>query len=525
MRNKSVNSLFDLIHSLSKAEKSYFKKNRTGVRNNDNVYVKLFDVIDKMTEYDEQKVLLKMKGQNIKQLPSIKKYLYNLVTNSLVNFYREDNIEKIIDRDIEKANILFAKLLFKDAHKLLVKAKELAYSYECYEAARRIVRYQSDYLIHLSDSSDLEDNLKELYDEQIQLNELINNEAKYKYYFDSLTLAFQSRNKRVVRKELLGTINKIMKAPALASADLALTTYGKINFYRMKYTYHSIKGEFGKGYTVIMKALALFKENEHLQKVHIQELLGVYNGVLASTRILVKDEELMSAIEDLKIIGKTVGRENDEQLEIYSKMSVYQNLTIYYLVSVEHDKVDVLMPELVEFLEKNMHKVRFDKLVSLIFNISEYYFNDEQYNESLYWWNKLLLLLSKNQLKNVYDVCKMYVLICHYELNTITLDSVIRTTKTYFDKQKEEHLAEKAIIRSIKKRSKFGMTKEEKIKEYKSLKKELAEAKVFSDENHILLDLYSNRLEHIIEGISMKELHKRMFEANKSKLAEGIHYY
>lgn len=525
MRNKSINSLHDLIKSLNKAEKSYFKKNRTGVRNNDNVYVKLFDVIDKMDEYDEKKVIVKMKGHNIKQLPSVKKYLYNLIMNSLVAFYKEDNIDKIIDRDIEKANILFAKLLFKDAHKLLVKAKELAYKYERYVSANKIVHLQSDYLIYISERSNLDESLKELYDEQQQLNELINNEAKYKYYFDSLTLTFQSRDKRMTKKELFSTIDKMLKAPALASHELALTTMGKVFYYRMLYTYFSIKGELGKGYTVINKALALFKENPHLMEVHIKELLSVYNGVLATTRGLVKEDEMLAAIKDLKVIHETVGRPNDERLVIYSKMAVYQNLIIYYLVSVEHDKVKEMMPEVVEFLERDMHKVRFDKLVSLMFNIAEFYFNDEQYDESLYWWSKLSIVLSKNQLSNILDVCKVYMLICHYELKTITLDSVIRTTLAYFEKQKEPHLAEKAIIKSVKRRSKMGFDKEKILEDFKGLKKELAEIKVFGDENHILLDLYSNRLEHITQGITMVELHKRMFEANKSKLAKGIHYY
>ena len=66
MPNRSTDALFQLIHSLQKAEKRnfklYIKRNSS---NDDLKIIHLFDALDKMAEYDEAVLL--------KKLPTIKK--------------------------------------------------------------------------------------------------------------------------------------------------------------------------------------------------------------------------------------------------------------------------------------------------------------------------------------------------------------------------------------------------------------------------------------------------------------------
>ncbi len=57
MSNKASNSLHELIKSLNKSEKRYFKvfSSRHTI-GEENSYIKLFDFIDKMDEYDEEEL-------------------------------------------------------------------------------------------------------------------------------------------------------------------------------------------------------------------------------------------------------------------------------------------------------------------------------------------------------------------------------------------------------------------------------------------------------------------------------------
>ncbi|MCT4560919.1 MAG: hypothetical protein N4A41_06035 [Crocinitomicaceae bacterium] len=63
MSTKSSESIFELIRSLTKSEKRYFKlhasRHTIGEENN---YVTLFDYIDKQAAYDEAKLFQDFKG-------------------------------------------------------------------------------------------------------------------------------------------------------------------------------------------------------------------------------------------------------------------------------------------------------------------------------------------------------------------------------------------------------------------------------------------------------------------------------
>ena len=91
MAKKPSADLFHLIKSLSRNEKGYFKKyvSRHTLKGENN-YVRLFDAIDRQKTYDEDKLL--RKESYIRQLPLLKNYLYQMILESLENFYSKSRI-------------------------------------------------------------------------------------------------------------------------------------------------------------------------------------------------------------------------------------------------------------------------------------------------------------------------------------------------------------------------------------------------------------------------------------------------
>src|SRR5688500_917044 len=84
MANKLSDMLFQLIHSLEKAEKRHFKLYITRSSSNENLkVVQLFDVLDKMKDYDEKLVLKKLPEVKKEQLSNLKAHLYKQVLASL----------------------------------------------------------------------------------------------------------------------------------------------------------------------------------------------------------------------------------------------------------------------------------------------------------------------------------------------------------------------------------------------------------------------------------------------------------
>jgi len=98
----NVPACYELIQSLDKAEKIHFKRYLSYESGKgETVYLRLFNELDKMTDYDEAKLERKFKGEKfMKHLAVSLNYLYGLLLNSLVNFHakKDDRLKAQIKR-------------------------------------------------------------------------------------------------------------------------------------------------------------------------------------------------------------------------------------------------------------------------------------------------------------------------------------------------------------------------------------------------------------------------------------------
>ena len=132
MSNTVSDHLHQLIKSLSKAEKRYFKiyskRHTIGDKNN---YLLLFDAIEKQTDYNEDAVLKKFKNEAfINRFSITKTRLYDHVLKSLDAFHSNSSVNAQLKRQIHYAEILYKKSLYKQSSKQLKSAKKIAYKYE-----------------------------------------------------------------------------------------------------------------------------------------------------------------------------------------------------------------------------------------------------------------------------------------------------------------------------------------------------------------------------------------------------------
>src|SRR5262245_2997429 len=130
MPNRSADTLFQLITSLEKSEKRNFK---LCVNTNSSVshlkFLKVFDAMDSMKEYDEALLLKKNKDIKKQQLSNIKAHLYKQILTSLRLISDENNIDIQLHEQMAHARILFNKGLYLQSLKVLDKMKETAKTY------------------------------------------------------------------------------------------------------------------------------------------------------------------------------------------------------------------------------------------------------------------------------------------------------------------------------------------------------------------------------------------------------------
>lgn len=120
-------NLYQLIKSLTKSEKGYFKKYATfHIRSTDGSnYIKIFNAIDAQSTYSEQKLINKFKYERfINQFAVAKNYLYNIILESLEAYHHSGAME--LRGLLNRIEILTDKGLYTHAKKLLKKARRMA---------------------------------------------------------------------------------------------------------------------------------------------------------------------------------------------------------------------------------------------------------------------------------------------------------------------------------------------------------------------------------------------------------------
>lgn len=142
MTNAHKDALFVLVKSLSKSEKRQFKLyvGRLGV-NTDAKFLALFNLLDKMRNYDEA-VILDSGIVKKTQLSNLKAHLYKQVLVSLRLNPVNQNIRVQIREQLDFATILYQKGLYKQSLKILDKVKSVAIENEEKNIAYEIVELE-----------------------------------------------------------------------------------------------------------------------------------------------------------------------------------------------------------------------------------------------------------------------------------------------------------------------------------------------------------------------------------------------
>ena len=117
-------SVYDLIRSMSKAEKRNFKLYATRLSGNQEAkFISLFDCMDALDEYDETKILQRCPIKK-EQLPNMKAHLYKQILVSIRLLDAQRTVPIQLREQIDFARILYDKGLFRQSTKILEKAKE-----------------------------------------------------------------------------------------------------------------------------------------------------------------------------------------------------------------------------------------------------------------------------------------------------------------------------------------------------------------------------------------------------------------
>lgn len=450
--------LFQLIHSLSKQEKRYFKLHATRhVIGKENKYVQLFDAIEKQNHYDEGKIKRKFKGQAItNQLHVAKNYLYHLILNSLRN-YHEANLEDKFYTWMRNAQLLFDKGLYKQSEKSLNKAKKSAIENERFLQMLEIYRWEHQIAHSRNDFNRLDEYTQKGIQEEFEVL------AKYQNF-----LEFQALNDRVfipywkkgaIRSEKEKTaLKRLFQKPIFQKPENANSFRARYFYFNARFSSHLFLGELNESYQCIRQMVQMF---EALDPKKVKgKLIRYYSSALINLAIvqhrLHKFDEILQTLQQLRQVP-TESPEQKRRLLIRS-FNLEINL---YLHTGQFSSGVQQIKELEPVFEKYQQEINKQQRIGTYYNLAYLYFGAANYDRALDWINALLQDPAIKTRADIHCFGRILNLIIHYELgNDQLLEYIVKSTYRFLSNRKRLFKVEAVMLKLIRRYPKWITTKE-----------------------------------------------------------------
>jgi len=478
------NDLFDLIKSLNSSEKKFLTTQLSSASGSENIYLELYNVIDRQKEYDEQKIKKQFsKTLDARSFPVIKGRLFHLILDTLRAYCADDLPDFTVRQMIEKAIILNEKKLTDAAWKLIRKAKHEALSNELFpevlralEKERKIIQFQD---IEVYEKL-IQDNLTE---EKI-IVEKHNNLTEYAQ-LDSKMFAIYKRNLIVRNKEEVAFFKKLLQHPLLQNESSALSFLAKYYFYQLKSSCCYCLGDMEKSYEYAQKLIAMY-ETEQMLSHRVGMYMHSLQQMTNMQGSLGKLADLMQTIRKIRDIAKTFPQFTKSIPPHFPfKFSVVAETDLYSRIA-DYETGVAQIPRIESELKKFGYALPKNERYVVYYNITLLFFRAGDYHKALYWINKIL---NENKEEYVFDlICgaRILFLIIHIELgNDDLLQYAAQSTQRYLTTRKRKYKVEsiffdllKIILNTDRKKELIGIYPQ-MLAQFKQLKADPYEAGAF----------------------------------------------
>ncbi len=460
--------LFQLIQAMTPSEKAYFKRHAglhvIGEQNN---YVRLFDVISKQKEYNEEKIKNKFKGEAfVKQLSVAKNYLYNLILKYLESYHHNTKLE--IQSLINSARILLNKALFEQAQKVLDKAHKMAIKQNDYTYIYTINELSISIESRLMGSKQKYDKIYQLLAEQKESLKKLENENQY----HRLVMEMLELNQKfgLARSEgAIKQLDNVLNKTALQDETLPQTLPALRFFYQTHLLYYNTRANI-KVYDYSKKVVELAEKHPKIFKENTATYIKTIYNHLFMCLNLGKLEEFNSFLKKLKNIKSKEFRHKVDIFFYYNNISLFKCLT-----ETNIDKILQLVKQIEKDFPKYEAKMLEEHRMMLFFQISYVLILSELPEKAQYWVDKILALPNLENRNDLNCIARIMDIVTHFERNeTNLLASKIRNTHRFLVKKERFFKIEEAFIRFFRKMERLHHPTQKNMKQsFEELQKDI----------------------------------------------------
>ena len=449
MTTAHKDALFVLVKSLSKSEKRQFKLyvGRLGV-NTDAKFLALFNLLDKMKDYDE-KAILHSGIVKKTQLSNLKAHLYKQILVSLRLNPVNQNIRVQIREQLDFATILYQKGLYKQSLKILDKAKSTAIENEEKNIAYEIVELEKIIETQYITRS-IPDRADELSMQAKRLSELNVITSK----LSNLSLQLYGMMLKVGYVKSDEEIKKVKKyfdehLPEYHMEDLGFRE--KLWLYKAYLWYSFLIQDFLSCYKYSSKWVDLFYENREM--IHLNPVFFLKgNHYLLESLFYVKySSQFKETLEKLEAMVNREEFPKNDNISSLAFLYINSNKLNLHFMEGTFEK-GLYLVKIIEY-GINKHKERIDEHHIMVFyyKIACLYFSIGDNKTCIQYLKKIINNKNLKMREDLMCFARVLSLVAHYEAGMdYHLEVQLKRTYKFLLKMNDLHAVQKEMIKFLR---------------------------------------------------------------------------
>jgi hypothetical protein len=461
--------LFELVKSLSKSEKRYFKLFCRQYNSGSN-YLKLFEAIDAQNEYDETTIKKKFRKETFcKQLHVTKNYLHHFILKSLRNFHSELSKDSELKDTLRNVEILYHKELYDHCTLELKKAETIARHYEINSGLAEVIGWKRKMA-------------QAKHSQQFNLFiELLTEQEKAIAAMSNTNLHWQNavQTSYTVMSNVAAS-KKIIPRHKKATLENAETLEAKVLYFNTNYLTAIRNGLHDKAAKSLSDLLDLIEKYPHRIKEDPALYISSANNLVSFYVFSKQYEKAVALISRSRSL-------HEEAIQQHQKKSLLKQLLRTYNIELEiyrdtrsFDKNLSFIEHIEDFITRHLAKIPSDYLLSFWFQLANIHFMRKDFDRSLKWVNHILNRRFPQAQAELQVQARMLNLVIHLEQdNLFVLRYFTDNTRRFLKKLKQVQPFEQILLSFF---SKIGQVpKYEQKDQFRQLQQQL-----FSPGNEML---------------------------------------
>jgi hypothetical protein len=456
MSTKVKGGLFELIKSLSKSEKRYFKlissRHTIGDENN---YVRLFDFIDKQDVYNEKQLFIEFNGEAFLHRFSItKKRLYDHVLNALDAYYSSSSIDSQLFKLIHSADILYKKSLYDQCNRILRSAEKLAEKHEKYSILTEIRRKQKKLIENSAYSGS---SITELHEIEVKDKNILSKIELYNTLWtlkSKMFLTLSRKGKARSEDELFEYRNIIEQLPKDLKTEV-LSFDSAYLYNHIQSAFYFAIDDMEKTYIFLRANLKTFEDKEDAINSNLNTYFSLLTNTIYVSEQLGYHQDSTALLKVLKSIPIRFDLSGNEDLQIKlfaSSISIELSLLTH---RGEYHQAHSLFPIIESGLKEFGNKVSPVRKAFIQFKLATVQLGLGNFSGALKWINLILNDTDLDGNEDILSYTQILELLVHLEMeHNQLLPYSLKNAQRFLKSRNRLYSFERVFLQFVSKRIK-----------------------------------------------------------------------